>query len=420
MSGARGRGGFSCTGSACGEGRRDAGRGYASPGGLGPNRHPAPPETGLFYILHGDDELALDEALGKLKKKLGGESAMADLNTHVLTAQATMGELRHACDTIPFLSERRLVIVRGLLARLAPERKAKDQEPAEKEDPAWKRAYLAELFDYLPKLPPTTRLVFVEEKPLEEAHRIVKLARERGPQQGAHVVEYKRPGDKELPGKIVQRVRALKGEISTEAAKLLADLAGPDMRLLDSEIDKLLAYTEGKRITEQDVELLVSQAREAVIFELTDCLGRHETGRALRLVHQLIEDGAEPLYILGMLARQIRILIQVGQLRSERLSQEEIIRRLGLHRFVVEKASLQAGAFSMAQLESAHSRLVSADWAIKTGEIAAAPGTRFARDRAQPVGLPPMGRRRMGRRRTGRRRMNSAAAIGNPLKRVQE
>jgi len=343
--------------------------GAPHPGALTKDSHPALPEAGLFYILHGDDELAIDEVLGKLKKKLGGESAMADLNTHLLTAQATMGELRHACDTIPFLADRRLVIVRGLLARLAPERKAKDQEPAEKEDPAWKRAYLAELLEYLPKLPPTTRLVFVEERLLEKTHRVVKLARELGPRQGAHVVEQKRPGDKELPGKIVERVRALKGEISTEAAKLLSDLVGPDMRLLDSEIDKLLAYTDGGRITEQEVELLVSQAREAVIFELTDSLGQHETGRALRLVHQLIDDAVEPLHILSMLARQIRILIQVGQLRSERLSQEEIIRRLGLHPFVVEKALLQAGSFSMAQLESAHSRLVSADWAIKTGEI---------------------------------------------------
>ena len=343
--------------------------GRPRPRTLARSSHPAPPETGLFYILHGDDELATDEDLGKLKEKLAGDSAMADLNTHVLTAQATMGELRHACDTIPFLSDRRLVIVRGLLARLAPERKARDQEPAEKEDPAWKRAYLAELLEYVPRLPPTTRLVFAEVKLLEKSHPILKLALERGPGQGAYIVERKRPTDKELPGRIVYRVRASKGEISTEAAKLLSDLVGPDMRLLDSEIEKLLAYTDGRRITDQDVELLVSQAREAVIFELTDCLGRRETARALRLVHHLIEDGAEPLYILSMLARQIRILIQVGQLHSEHVSQEEIVRRLGLHHFVVEKALLQVGSFTMAQLETAHSRLVSADWAIKTGEI---------------------------------------------------
>ena len=294
---------------------------------------------------------------------------MADLNTHVLTAQATMGGLRHACDTIPFLSERRLgssaACLRALRQSVRPRTRSRPRRRILLEACLPGRA-----FRLLAQAAANHGLVFVEERPLEEAHRIVKLARERGPQQGAHVVEYKRPGEKELPGKIVQRVRALKGEISTEAAKLLADLAGPDMRLLDSEIDKLLAYTEGKRITEQDVELLVSQAREAVIFELTDCLGQHETGRALPPGPPADgRSGAEPLYILGMLARQIRILIQVGQLRSERLGQEEIIRHLGLHRFVVEKASLQAGAFSMAQLESEHSRLVSADWAIKTGEI---------------------------------------------------
>lgn len=330
---------------------------------------PAPAGPGLFYVLHGDDELAIEETLHRLKEKLAGESAMADLNTHFLTAQTTMGELRHVCDTIPFLSDRRLVIVRGLLARLAGERRSQEQEPAEREDPAWKRAYLAELVDYIPKLPPTTRLVFVEAKLLEKSHRVLKLAIERGKGKGAHVVEQKRPTDRELPGKILGRVRAANGDISPEAVKLLSDLIGPDMRLLDIEIEKLLAYAAGRRVVQQDVELLVSQARDAVIFELTDCLGRRETGRALQIVHQLQDDREEPLYILAMLARQIRILIQVGQLRADGLGQQETIGRLGLHPFVVEKAWAQVGRFSMAQLEAAHSRLLAADWAIKQGQM---------------------------------------------------
>ena len=114
---------------------------------------------------------------------------------------------------------------------------------------------------------------------------------------------------------------------------------------------------------------MVTQAREAVIFELTDCLARRETARALRIVHHLLDDESEPLFILSMLARQVRILMQVGGLRSRRLGQQEIVSRLGLHPFVVEKALAQVGAFTMEQLQAAQRRIVSADWAIKTGEI---------------------------------------------------
>jgi len=328
-------------------------------------------QTGLFYILHGDDELGISEELARLRGKLGGgDSGMADLNTNVLAgAQLTMGRLRHVCGTIPFMSDRRLVIVRGLLSRLAPERRSRDQEPPAEEDPAWKRAFMAELLEYLPKLPKDTRLVFVEGKLLDDSHRILKFARERGEQQGAYVLIHKAPKDGELPGRIQKEVRSKEGSISTEAAKLLADLIGPDLRLVDLEIEKLLAYADGRQVTIQDVDVLVSQAREADIFKLTDCIGRHETDRALQILHGLVDDGRDPLYILSMLARQVRILIQVGELRSGSMAQEEIAKRAGLHPYVVEKALAQVGNFSMAQLEAAHSRLVSTDWAIKTGEI---------------------------------------------------
>lgn len=321
----------------------------------------------MFYILHGDDDLALDQALDKLKKHA---AAAADMNTHLFTgAQVTMAELRHACDTIPFLADFRLVIVRGLLERLAPPRRSRDQEPAAKEDPAWKSAFLTDLLAYLPQLPSTTRLIFLERTSLDPSHRVLKLARELGLKADTHLIERKRPAAGELPGKIGLAVKTKKGEISTEAARLLANLIGSDMRLVESEIDKLLAYADGRPISVQDVQLLVSQAREAVIFELTDCLARRETARALRIVHHLFEDGKEPLFVLSMLARQIRILMQVWGLRSQGLGQHEIASRLGLHPFVVEKALAQVGAFSMEQLQAAHRRIVSADWTIKTGEI---------------------------------------------------
>jgi DNA polymerase III subunit delta len=340
--------------------------------GPSPRRGPSPSlPTGLFYILHGDDELGIAEDLSRLRKKLaGGDPAMADLNTHLLSgAQLTMQELRSICDTLPFLSDRRLVIVRGLLSRIAPERKSRDQEQPAEEDPAWKRAFVAELLDYLPRLPKDTRLVFVEGKLLDASHRILKLALERGEQRGAVVLTHSAPKDSEIPARIHKDVRSRGGSISTEAVRLLADLIGPDLRLLDLEIEKLLAYADGRQVTVQDVQDLVSQAREADIFKLTDSLSHHETDKALRILHRLMDEDKEPLWVLAMLARQIRILIQVGELRSDAMGKEQIAKRLGLHPFAVEKALGQVGSFTMAQLEAAHSRLVSTDWAIKTGQI---------------------------------------------------
>ena len=74
---------------------------------------PAP----TFYVFHGTDELTRAETLANFRSRLGPADT-ADLNTTFLDGRrATLAELRHACDAIPFLAEKRLVIVEGLLAR---------------------------------------------------------------------------------------------------------------------------------------------------------------------------------------------------------------------------------------------------------------------------------------------------------------
>jgi DNA polymerase-3 subunit delta len=325
----------------------------------------------VFYVFHGNDEFGLNEELARLRGKLaGGDRAMAELNTSILDSnRLTMAELRHACDAVPFLADRRLVISRGLLGRLTQGRKDGGTRESEDGLPTREQAFLDELVEYLPSLPPTTRLIFVEYAPLKASHPVLELARVEGKHKRAFVRSFKLPTEWELPNWILRRAKARGGSIDSRSASLLAELLGSDLRLLDQELDKLLIYADGQRITTEDVQLLVNRARETSIFELVDCVGRRETGRALQLLHSLLEDGQPPLYLLTMLARQIRILIQVSELLGQRLTLDEMVDRLKLHRFVVEKASTQARNFDTEQLESAHQRLVETDKALKTGDL---------------------------------------------------
>jgi DNA polymerase-3 subunit delta len=317
----------------------------------------------VFYIFHGDDAFSLREELARLRGKLGGgDAAMADLNTTILEGdRLTMGELRHACDSIPFMSDRRLVIVYGLLDHLAPGARSGPGS-------AGGADLLEQLAIYLPHLPPTTRLIFVEKVTLPESHPILQVARDEGKQRRAFVRLYRLPRERDLPAWIRQRAEGKGGAISSEAVSLLAGLVGTDLQLLDQEIEKLLLYADGRQVTTDDVVALVSRARETSIFDLVDCVGRRQTERALQLLHRLLDDGAAPLYLLSMLARQIRILIQVAELQTKQLTPKEVAGRLKLHPYVVEKGMAQARNFDLAQLEAAHERLVKTDWAIKTGE----------------------------------------------------
>jgi len=316
---------------------------------------PAP----TFYVFHGTDEFTRAETLVNFKRRLGPPDTV-DLNTTVLDERGlTLSKLRHACDAIPFLAEKRLVIVNGLLTRLAA-RQAKKASSTRKE-------YLAALADYLPRMPETSRLVFVENKALPAKHPILKLAQqdERG-----YVKRFDPPKDHSLPRWVTERVRKHGGEIDTQAAQQLAVIVGADLRLLDQEIVKLATYTNAERpITTADVDVLVPYAQTAIVFDMVDALGRRDGRTASQTLHRLLDAGEHPLGLLAMIVRQFRLLIQVKELRMGGASARNVAQALKLHSFPAGKLYNQSSHFTAAQLETVYRHLLDTDVDIKTGKI---------------------------------------------------
>src|SRR5512139_1292674 len=182
----------------------------------------------MFFILHGDNEFEIGERLADFKQKIGDDS-LRDLNITVLDGRkTTLGEVQHAADAIPFLADKRLVIVDGLLTRLAS-RKVKEGDEAAPSGAA--KDFLNSLIAYVPHLPDTTRLVFVEFQPLNPRHPLIQLA---GQQKGKTVIECKQPSAAELPRWIMDRAKKRGGLIEPAATHQLAALIGSDLRRLDS------------------------------------------------------------------------------------------------------------------------------------------------------------------------------------------
>ena len=315
--------------------------------------------TPTCYVFHGADEFTRAETLTDFKRRLGPPDTI-DLNTTVLGGGTlTVAELRHACDAIPFLAEKRLVIVRGLLGRLAP-RKNKEVFHAQKE-------ILTELADYLPRLPETTRLVFVENRSLPAKHPILQLAKREA---WGYVKQFDAPDARILPRWIKKRVRKHGGEIEPQAAAHLGTVVGTDLRLLDQEISKLVTYTGAERaITRADVDTVVPYAQAAIVFDLVDALGQRDGHTAAQTLHRLLDAGEHPLGLLAMIVRQFRLLIQVKELKAERATTRDIAQALKLHPFPAGKLANQANHFTAAQLEMVYRHLLDTDVAIKRGKI---------------------------------------------------
>lgn len=339
----------------------------------------------MYYILHGDEEFSRTEQVANLKQQIMGDG-MGDLNISVLDGRkVTLDELINACNTLPFLTDRRMVIVEDLLQRLAGQGRSSRSEEEnalaeeEADEPPAKSEDMQKLLDYLPQLPPSTRLLFVETRPLGRNHAVLKAAAKS---KDAYVREYSTK-DVNLRDWVRARAQSRNIRINRDAADLLIALVGtvtvkkngreeriPNLRGLDSELEKLAAFVNYARpITTEDVQAMVSASHEETIFALVDTLGQRQGRQAMRSLQDLLAGGANELFILTMIARQFRLILSAKDLADRGASEAQLCQKLHVQPFVARKLLSQARHFQMDELEAIHRRVLEMDWAIKTGRI---------------------------------------------------
>lgn len=155
-------------------------------------------------------------------------------------------------------------------------------------------------------------------------------------------------------------------------AAALAERLGADLWQLSNEVHKLAHGRLGGIIGLADVESALKAEVELNIFKTIDALAQKDKSLALRLIHQHVENGDHPLYLLAMVANQLRNLISVkSYLESEGggYGDPEAAARLGMHPFVFSKTVRQSRLFDLSSLRGIFDKLTRYDTAIKTGRI---------------------------------------------------
>lgn len=313
----------------------------------------------IVYLLHGDDDLSIDEAvaklLGDMRKQPNGEFNIGQYEGPT----SPLNEVISAAMAYPFMSDRRLVIVRDLLAWAG--RKGAGE--------TGKRA-LEQLADALPALPDWTRFVLVERAPVNETNRILKLIREL---PAGYEKQFALP--KDATDWIIRRARdTYQAQIEGRAAAALASVTGNDLRRADSELYKLVAYTEGARpITEADVDTLTPYVAETTGFALVDALVEGRASAAAATVRRLLNQEDQDIFMIyGLIIRQFRLLLLAREHIDHGGTPAQLKDVLGVRSdWQLEKIVRQCRPFDLAGLERIYRRLHSYDVEIKTGRIAA-------------------------------------------------
>jgi DNA polymerase-3 subunit delta len=311
----------------------------------------------LLYILYGEDDFSLREALAEIKEGLGDKELLAT-NTTILQGQnLTLQQLTITCDTLPFLAPKRLVIVEGLLSRF--ELQDKEKHASKPEDSGWQS-----FAEYVNRMSESTVLVLTDGELKRSNPMLVELA------PLAKVREFKYLKGDRLRNWMQSRAKSLNCSVSPPALRLLSELVGSNLGLLALEIDKLCLFAQSRKVEVSDVKSLVAYAQETNVFNMVDAILERNAPKATRLLHLLEEEGAAPPYLLFMITRQLRLVIQAKDMLQQKHASADIGHSLGITSdYVLQKVREQARTHSIEQLKTIYRKLLDTDISIKTGRI---------------------------------------------------
>jgi len=330
-----------------------------------------------MFLLQGDDEFAIAQALKKLEQKFSNTAAAA-MNQTTLDGKATSAEeLFSVAGAMPFLADYRLVTVINATAKYEKKETQKKFEAV------------------LDKIPSTTVLVLVEHYPKDPRdykggwlEKWFQQARQA--EKHVQVNTFMLPKGAELTKRILDLAKQKGGKFTPRAADALAGLIGSDPRLAEQEIEKLLAYVNYQRQVEHDdVEALTADTAEGNVFTLVDALALQQGPKAMNMLQRLLEQ-TDASMIFGMVVRQFRLLILARDAMERGANEAEIAKQTKLHPYVVGKSIPQARRFKLADLETVYRRLLDMDEEIKKGQISTdlALETFVAAFTTPPVGHP--------------------------------
>lgn len=319
-------------------------------------------EKPTVYILRGDDREKIESRLHDFGARLG-EPDMAEMNTSRLEGKSlAMNDLRSAALAMPFLTDRRLVIVEDALQPFAGRGKEKDRET---------------FLGLLESLPQTTALVLVtpdsrkyrrgsfEWETLHEKNWLIAWTG-KNPEK-AVILDCALPTDAEMTQWVRAKAAELGGSLTPAAVSTLVEYVGNNTQRAAQEITKLLTYVNFDRpADDDDVRRLTAQEQQASIFDMVDAIGNRDGQTAVKTLHILLED-SDALPLFGMIVRQFRLMLQAREILDAGGSQADVSKRLRQHSYVAQKISGQAHQFSLSTLESIYHQLLQIDVGGKTG-----------------------------------------------------
>ena len=299
------------------------------------------------YLLYGGEGFIRETWVNRLKKAVSGP--FEDMNIDVFDGAADMNAVIDASQTLPFMSDKRLIIVKD--SGLFKAGRKNDSEKAAQ---------------MLKDLPESTCVVFVE----DEADK--RLALFKAVVKKGHAALCTPPEGEKL-------YRWAEGEARKKGIKMernqtlyFFSTVGESFENARAEISKLINYKDyGTAVTNEDIDAVCIKSTESRVFDLVDEIGRRNTAEAVKIYRGLILLKEQPIAILAMIVRQFRLMLQAGTFTAQGKSPAEIASLTGQRDFVIKKCIQQSRNFTADILKNALKDSLDTDYAVKSGKMGA-------------------------------------------------
>lgn len=300
-----------------------------------------------LYFFFGEETFLLHHYLDQLRKLLL-DVLTESFNFHKFTVENfTLRDFSDAVENLPMMAQHTLVLV--------------DEIDIFKLNEA-DREKLAEVFSDIPEY--CTVIFSYETTPWKPDKRLKKLW--DAVEKNGRIVEFVKQDQRDLVAWVTRHFAAQKKRISKDLCAYLIDITGGTMTALSGEISKIAAYSGAEEIAKSDIDAVTEPVLDAVVFQMTDMLGRGEYGPALQKLGQLLKMQQEPIAILGAVGMHFRRLGAARTLMDCGKSSGELMRLYGMGDYPARKTMTAAKSFTPAFCAKAAELVLETDYQMKT------------------------------------------------------
>lgn len=297
----------------------------------------------LFY---GREKFLIEWAIGLMVKQWINPAAKELDRTNLSWEGITMNDLMDYCETVPMLSEKRLVVLRDI------------KNPGE------------EFAAYLNRIPETCQLIMIWEEPDKRTKAYKEIVKNSGE------YEFGILDEPDLRKYIDKRFRQAGKTIASGPMNQLIQRTGYydkdslyTLNNLENDLKKIIAHCTGQGVGEEDIRAGILGNLETNVFEMLDAITGNKKEEAFRLLHNLMVTGENIYYLLAVIIGQFETILEVKELREEGIDPASMHRLTGIHEFRIKKAMQQGERISVRQLKTTLSRLYEVDRNIKNGQM---------------------------------------------------